>query len=280
MKSIINHPDCANLQNDLGSLTHWSSSNIVFNKEKTVLLRIHASSHPIAVNYFLDNQELVPTECHCDLGIVISNDLSWSAHYSRIICKARTLVLNTSFFGLFYHCKDSEITLPLTSKISQLTYCSTTCVCIWRQYLLKDITLLESVQRRSSRWILNDYKLDYKSRMKTLHLLSLMMVYELNNLLFFMKPIQSPSQSFNILDYVSFSLSSTQSFGIKLQHHFSHNNKSRHFFLSCLPQLWNSLSPVDPDLSTSQAILFLKNFFWSQFLMHFDSSNLCTYHFR
>ena len=153
VKSIINHSDCANLQNDLNSLIHWSSSNIVFNKEITVLLRIHVSSHPIAVNYFLDNQELVPTECHCDLGIVISNDLSWSAHYSRIVSKAyRTLGLIHRSFGSSTTVKTRKL-LYLSLVRSQLTYCST----IWRPYLLKDIALLESVQRRSTKWILNDY---------------------------------------------------------------------------------------------------------------------------
>ena len=63
-------------------------------------------------------------------------------------------------------------------------------------------------------------------------MLPLMMVYELNDV-FFLKSFQS-SQSFNILDYMSFSLSSTQSFGTKLQHQFSCNNKTRHFFFNRL----------------------------------------------
>ena len=130
------------------------------------------------------------------------------------------------------------------------------------------------------RWSCVSYKSDYKSRLKTLHLLQLMMVYELNDLSFFLKSLKSPSQSFNILDYVSFSSSSTRSFGIKLQHQFTRNNKSCHFFFTRLPRLWNSLPPLDLDLSASQNISLLKKLFWSQFLNHFDSSNLCSYHLR
>ncbi len=159
---------------------------------------------------------------------------------------------------------------------SQLTYCSS----LWRPYLLKDIALLESVQRRSTKWILGDYKSDYKSRLESLHLLPLMMMYELNDLSFFLKSLQSPSQSFNVLDYVSFSSFSTRSSGKKLQLKFSHNNKSRHFFFTRLPHLWNSLPPPDLSVSPSQAILSLKKFFWSHFQSHFDSSNICSYHFR
>ena len=178
-------------------------------------------------------------------------------------------------FGSSINVKTRKL-LYISLVRSQLTYCST----IWRPQLLKDVALLESVQRRSTKWISDDYKSDYKSRLKALHLLPLMMVYELNDLSFFLKSLRSPSQSFNILDYVSFSSSSTRSFGIKLQHQFSRNNKSHHFFFIRLPRLWNSLPPLNLDLSPSQTISLIKRFFWLQFVKHFDSSNLCTYHFR
>ena len=38
------------------------------------------------------------------------------------------------------------------------------------------MTLLETVQRRSRKWILGDYKSDYKSRLKSLYFLPLMIV--------------------------------------------------------------------------------------------------------
>ena len=76
VKSIAKHSDYTSLQNDLDSLYNWSSTNIAFNKEKTVLLRFHANRCPIPASYFLDNQQLVPSECHRDLGVVVSNDLS------------------------------------------------------------------------------------------------------------------------------------------------------------------------------------------------------------
>ena len=70
--------------------------------------------------------------------------------------------------------------------------------------------------------------------------------------------------------------------GTKLQHQFSSNTKSHHFFFTCLPRRPVELTPHSwpIDLFPSQTILGLKWFSWSQFLMHFDSSNLCSYHFR
>ena len=42
--------------------------------------------------------------------------------------------------------------------------------------------LLERVQRRASKFILNDYSIDYKSRLIKLNLLPLMYIYELTRL--------------------------------------------------------------------------------------------------
>lgn len=87
-----------------------------------------------------------------------------------------------------------------------------------------------------------------------------------------LKSIKSPSQLFNILDYISFSSSSTRSFGIKLQHQFSHNNKVCHFFHS-------SPSPVKLTPASWPRSVFISNYLTSknvllQFPKHFDSSNL------
>jgi len=62
-----------------------------------------------------------------------------------------------------------------------LLYCSP----LWKPYLVQDIILLERVQCRSSKFILNDYSSDYKTRLAKLNLLPLMYIYELTDILFF-----------------------------------------------------------------------------------------------
>lgn len=116
---------------------------------------------------------------------------------------------------------------------SQLSYCSTGT--IWRPHLLKDIILIENVQCRATNWILNIYTSDYKCRLIELHILPLMMVFEICNLYFFLKSLRSPSEAFNILICVSFSSNPTQSFGINLRHQLSRSNFSHHFYFSHLP---------------------------------------------
>ena len=112
---------------------------------------------------------------------------------------------------------------------SQLSYCAQ----IWRpHFLLKDIQSLERIQKQATKFILNDYDSDYKSRFQTLHLLPLMYHFELNNILFFINSIKNPSRNFNILHYLHFTKGNTIYF-IRFLH------------------LWNSLPPLDLTLSAN-----------------------------
>ena len=52
------------------------------------------------------------------------------------------------------------------------------CSPIWRPYLVKDISNLEHLQRRATKYILNDYISDYKTRLLKLELLPLMYTFE------------------------------------------------------------------------------------------------------
>ena len=69
---------------------------------------------------------------------------------------------------------------------------------------MKDIKLVENVQRRATKFIVNDFSMDYKSRLFQLKLLPLSMLYELNDICFFVKSLKNPHSSFNILDFVKF----------------------------------------------------------------------------
>ena len=67
------------------------------------------------------------------------------------------------------HCVYARKQLYLMLVRSQLLYCSQ----LWRPILLKDIVTLERLQRRASKFILNDYTSSYKSRLIQLSLLPL-----------------------------------------------------------------------------------------------------------
>ena len=103
------------------------------------------------------------------------------------------------------------------------------------------------VQRRATKFILNDYSSNYKSRLTALRLL-LMMVYELHDTSFFIKCLKHPTASFNIMNYIKFSAGSTRSSSFHKLVHPS-QSKSKHFYFNRLPRLWNSLPPIDLNQS-------------------------------
>ena len=131
---------------------------------------------------------------------------------------------------------------------SQLTYCSQ----IWRPHLLKDIVALEEIQRRATKYVLNDYTSDYRSRLIALHILPLMMQLELFDVMFFIRCLKAPTDAFNIYDHVTFHTSSTHSSThLKLKHVLSRTSCARHFYFNRIPRLWNSLPTFDLDQSIS-----------------------------
>ena len=130
---------------------------------------------------------------------------------------------------------------------SKLLYCSP----IWRPHLLTDIKALENVQKRATSFIVCNSLLNYCHRLLNLKLLPLMMVFEINDILFFIKSLKEPSDYFDISTYVSFSSGQTRLFShLKLRHaSAATSNSSRNFYFNWLPQLWNSLPLLDINQS-------------------------------
>ena len=105
--------------------------------------------------------------------LIFTANLSWHSHYEAIVAKAyKSLGL---LKRTFKHTTSPQVkrTLYLTLVRPKLLYFSP----LWRPYLIKDIMLLERVQRRATKFILSDYSMDYKSRLINLKLLPLMYIY-------------------------------------------------------------------------------------------------------
>ena len=128
---------------------------------------------------------------------------------------------------------------------------------------------LESVQRRATKYILNDNASDYISRVISLRLLPLIHYFELCDLMFFIKNIKYPSDNFNIIDYITFSKCGTRSFShYKLRHNKALTSSYRHFTSIIL--LANSLPLIDLGSPLSSIKSNITKLIWSHFKSHFD----------
>ena len=134
---------------------------------------------------------------------IVCLDLEWKTHHDIILSKAyKTLGLVRRTFSSSIP-PLAKVKLYVSLIRSQLMYCSP----IWRPYLVKDINNLEHLQRRATKYILNNYIFDYKTRLLKLELLPLMYTFELSDIMFFIKSIKNPTSSFNIHHFISFSTS-------------------------------------------------------------------------
>ena len=156
-------------------------------------------------------------------------------------------------------------TLYFSLVRSQVTFCSV----IWRHNLIKDISLIEQIQRRATKFILNDYSSDYFDRLKQLNLLPLMYTFELNEIVFTLKSLKYPSPSFNITDYITFADGNTRSSSSGKMVHVRNNNNNagRHFFFNRIPRLWNALPSIDLSLSIKMNKTRIYKFLWSHFFI-------------
>ena len=116
-----------------------------------------------------------------DLGVIIDSKLSTRDHVVKTASKAHT-VLGMIKRAVGYDSPDSvKRQLYLSHVRSVLEYCSP----VWSPYLVTEIASLEKVQRRATKFILNDFSdISYRDRCIKLSLLPLSFRREIHDLCF------------------------------------------------------------------------------------------------
>jgi hypothetical protein len=141
-----------------------------FNKSKCQALRVSRKKTKIVSQYNLDGQPLECVPYVKDLGVTVCSDMSWSRHIEETVAKAnRTL-------GLVKRtCKDTH-----DQRVRKLLFCALVrpileyASSLWSPYTIKHKRLVENVQRRATKFIL-DYPQDltYADRLAKIKILPL-----------------------------------------------------------------------------------------------------------
>ena len=146
--------------------------------------------------------------------------------------------------------------------------------------MIRDIICLKCVQRRATKFVLNDYSSDYKARLISLRLLSLMYWFKLHDIIFLVKCMKDPAGNFDVTSYVSFvSWCTRASSAAKLKHNFDHFCTTWHFYFNRVIHLWNAVLLIDISQSDPLIKCQIIGFLWDHFIIHFDPDSPCSFHF-
>ena len=98
-----------------------------------------------------------------DLGVIVTDDLKWEQQCSQTVAKANKVLglIKRNFTDI-----SKETIIPLYKSLDrpQLEYCCP----IWNPHYIKDIKLVEGVQRRATKIVWGMEKLHYEERLKRL----------------------------------------------------------------------------------------------------------------
>ena len=165
-KAIDSLTDCTVFQNDLDSLSVWSFRNeLLLQPPKCHNLRISRKRNSFHLIYYFSGQELEIVAKERDLGVIVCKDTDWAEHLTAIVSKANRMLgfLKWNCAGIL----DSKALklLYLSLVRSHLSYFFQ----VWApQSVVKDILLIESVQRWATRFICKNNELSYRKGCKSL----------------------------------------------------------------------------------------------------------------
>ena len=155
------------LQRDLDAVSLWSAMWLIpLNDKKCTVM--HIGRNNPRYQYDIGNTTLTSSAVIKDLGILITEDLKWETHIAYIAKKANRAI---------YRIRKAFVTLT-SQAFSQLykTYILPIVefgTVIWNPYYVKDIDLIEGIQRRATRIPLDLAGLPYEQRLTKLGLTSL-----------------------------------------------------------------------------------------------------------
>ena len=197
-KRAIKDPvqDCTSLQQDLGAIYSWAEDvNMKFNTDKFECLRYWPGRTTAPENnYHAPDNAVIEEKDHLrDLGVEMSNDLSFSIHIQNTVTAASKLAgwaLRT------FRRRSKTLMLTIWKCIVQpkMDYCSQ----LWSPSDQASIAQLETVQRHFTSKIVGMDGKDYWERLQELKLYSQERRRERYQIIFLFKLSQGLTQGYNI----------------------------------------------------------------------------------
>ena len=248
-------PKNSGLQGDLDRLLDWSKTwQLNFNASKCKVLHLGTTNCQTA--YQLDNVELASSVTERDLGVYVSSHsrygLVFSDHCASIAKRAH--MVSSTILRTFEYRNPTFLCHLFNVYVRPiLEYASP----VWNPFLVKDIAVIESVQRRFTSRLPGMLSVAYSDRLRRLNLTSLEYRRTRTDLILVFK---NPHGFTCLQPNALFTLntnSTTRGHRWKITVPTSSHESQKSFFVARIIPLWNSL---DDELMASASLERFANY--------------------
>lgn len=153
-QEIVNIEDQIKLNNALAQIGQWCKDwQMSINSEKTVSMTVTKKKRKLVYPYSINNAIIPSVSEHRYLGLIISSDLTWTAHIQQVTRKA----MQKLFFlkRILRHSTFETKHLAYVTLIRPiLEYANV----VWFPHTKNNIHTLEMIQRKAVRFLYNRYK--------------------------------------------------------------------------------------------------------------------------
>ena len=234
---VNNEADQLLLQEDLDACYKWANDwKMTFHPKKSKVMHIGNKNNRYL--YLLGHNLISETKKETDLGILVSDNLSWSEHVANCAKKANR-VLGMVKHTFSHMDKEMFISLYQTLIRPQMEYCPQ----VWSPHLQKDISILEKVQRRATKIVPGLEDLPYEQRLKALKLYPLEERRTRGDMICIWKMLNGHIDiDCNRILPINKGCNSTRSHAYQILGKVSKNNSRKNFFTQRVIHPWNTLS--------------------------------------
>jgi hypothetical protein len=278
---IHNLSDCNILQDNLSKLCEWSNNwKMNFNAKKCCYMSFCGTRHELIThNYSIGNASLSRVDNFCDLGLTVTSTMSWDLHIEKSISKAnKRLGLLKRTLG--YTVDESVKLLCYKSLVRPLVEYGTM---LWSGTSKRNITKIESLQRRASIYIVNNSNILYKERLLACDLLPLTVRREFLDIVYMYNLINGLIDT-DLLNVFSFNTRIGRNRdNLTLLPNRVKSELYRHWFVNRIVYKWNNLPYIirNCDLNDNGSNQTfkknLKEWLFDHFRDNFEIYNNCSW---
>ena len=249
-RTIDSEEDARELQTDLDNLQKWEDTWLMqFHPDKCQTIRFTNKRNTINTDYKIHGQTLQLVDSAKYLGVNLQSKVNWSSHVSTTANKAdHTRAFLQRNMRACPRNVRSQCYASLVRPI--LEYSSP----VWDPHLQKDIDTLEKVQRRSARFVTQDFSRESSvtKMMKDLHWETLaerrakakvIMLYRIVHHL-----VAIPVE-----EYLTPAATNTRGHDHKFFIQYCRTNTMRHSFFPDTARLWNKLPAESTEAPSLEA---------------------------